>query len=76
MPEYDSCIPVTCRSCRKRFYVHANKADVHAWLQGELIQNALPYLNSSQRELLISKTCPECWERWCVESPDLDFVED
>jgi len=32
------------------------------WQRGELIQNALPELNTDQRELLISGICPKCWD--------------
>ena len=32
------------------------------WQNGELIQNALPELNTDQRELLISGICPKCWD--------------
>ena len=30
--------------------------------RGELIQEALPELSADQRELLISGTCPKCWD--------------
>lgn len=29
---------------------------------GELTQNAFPFLNPDERELLISGICPKCWE--------------
>jgi hypothetical protein len=35
----------------------------HNWQGGELIQNALPELTADERELLISGTCPSCWDR-------------
>lgn len=33
-----------------------------AWKNGAMIQNAMPYLTADEREMLISGTCPQCWE--------------
>ena len=33
------------------------------WQSGKLIQDALPELSAGERELLISGTCDECWQR-------------
>ena len=33
------------------------------WLNGELIQNAMPDLSPEEREMLISGVCPECWQK-------------
>ena len=35
----------------------------HNWQGRALIQNALPELTADERELLISGTCPSCWDR-------------
>ena len=32
-------------------------------ISGELIQDALPYLSASEREMLISGTCDDCWQK-------------
>ena len=37
-------------------------ADYKNWQEGALIQDALPYLTTDQRELLISATCGTCWD--------------
>ena len=37
--------------------------DVTAWENGELIQNAMPYLSADEREVLISGTCGPCFDR-------------
>lgn len=37
--------------------------DYDRWQKnGELIQNAMPYLTADEREMLISRTCGTCWE--------------
>lgn len=33
------------------------------WMTGTLIQDAFPQMSADDRELLISKTCKECWDR-------------
>jgi hypothetical protein len=42
-------------------YVLAHPNDVEKWMDGALIQDAMPYLNPDERELLISRICPTCW---------------
>lgn len=54
---------VSCKNCLKTFVLKVNKADLFAWIRGTLIQKALPYLTADERELLISETCGECWEK-------------
>jgi L-lysine 2,3-aminomutase len=54
---------VYCRYCDYKEMLEIDPADLEKWRTGILIQNALPYLNASQRELLISGTCNKCWKR-------------
>ncbi|MCP1392614.1 MAG: hypothetical protein J5I35_07630 [Methanothrix harundinacea] len=55
-------IVVHCRICRARHEIRVSLAGYDAWKMGALIQDALPKLSASERELLISGTCPVCWE--------------
>tara|TARA_Y100000296_G_scaffold73682_1_gene91423 strand:- start:308 stop:457 length:150 start_codon:yes stop_codon:yes gene_type:complete len=36
--------------------------DYEAWENGELIQNAMPYLSADEREVLISGMCGPCFD--------------
>ena len=56
-------ITVQCRECKKNFVISVVKNDYEDWRQGLLIQKAFPYLSAEIRELLISKICPECWDK-------------
>lgn len=57
-------VEVTCRHCEKvRTIPNVSVEGLEKWANGENIQDALPDLNEDQRELLISQTCPECWEK-------------
>ena len=56
-------VRVTCRQCRTTFEIKVVQADYERWQKGELIQRAMPYLSADDRELLISQTCPVCWDK-------------
>ena len=56
-------IEVECRMCGKQYNLKAEKEDIQKWMNGMNIQDALPYMPEEQRELLISGTCPECWDK-------------
>ena len=51
----------TCDHCKTRYAIMADPADVVAWQDGKLIQDAMPYLSKEDRELLISGTCGDCF---------------
>ena len=52
-----------CVHCDETYQINLNYEDVQAWKDGTLFQDALPYLNADQRELLISKTCGPCFDK-------------
>ena len=52
-----------CNKCDEQFILRVNLDDVERWENGELIQDALPYLSADERELLISGTCGECFDQ-------------
>ena len=53
----------TCRVCKNQVEMQVHIEDVTAWENGELIQNAMPYLSADEREVLISGTCGPCFEK-------------
>lgn len=56
-------ITVFCPCCGKEHSVTVNFDDCLAWNNGELAQNAFPYLSSVEREQLISGFCPDCQKK-------------
>ena len=56
-------VAVPCRLCNEVADLTVNIEGFVAWQGGKLIQEALPELDSDQRELLISGTCPTCWDK-------------
>ena len=41
--------------------------DAGNWARGQLIQNAFPYLDSGQREMLITGITPDMWDIYNTE---------
>jgi hypothetical protein len=58
----------TCIVCRENARVLVHESDYYDWRHGgKLAQDAFPYLNDVQRELLISGTHPKCWNDFIDE---------
>lgn len=51
----------TCPFCGKTNRVVVSSADYESWKNGTPAQIAFTYLTASDRELLISGICDECW---------------
>ena len=49
--------------CKEEKIIKAYPADYLLWKEGARIQDVMPYLNVDDRELLISKICPPCWDK-------------
>jgi len=54
-------VVVVCK-CKAIMTIHVETDDLVAWQNGELAQEAFPYLTHDEREGLISQTCADCWE--------------
>lgn len=55
-------IVTACPFCGHANWIEVNESDYWDWQDGELVQDAFPYLTSEEREMLISGICPLCWE--------------
>jgi hypothetical protein len=56
-------IITACPFCGHANEIEVNEEDYWDWQDGELVQNAFPYLSADEREMLISGICPTCWEK-------------
>lgn len=70
MRKVDMVFTAACRICNKYQDIYLSERDYREWKGGKLIQTALPYLTVDERELLISKTCGECWEKMFTSEGD------
>ena len=55
-------VEIVCPFCGHKHYVFCSEIGYENWLNGELIQRALPELTPTEREQLISQICPSCQE--------------
>jgi len=51
-----------CRRCSRKEEITVQGPDLFRYNQGAPMQVAFPYLNTSQREMLISGTCGPCFD--------------
>lgn len=64
-------IVTECPICHHANEVMVNEEDYLAWaFDGELVQNAFPYLSADEREMLISGICPTCWDKMFGEDDE------
>lgn len=77
--KFDSRFVVTCDHCGKDFIIEAHSADVTEFFfnpNRRNVQDIFPYLSADVRELLISNTCAECWDKmFQFDEDDLDCEE-
>jgi hypothetical protein len=63
-PEQDTLTVATkCPVCGKTGVLEVSRAGYYAWINGTLIQRALPGLTKSQREQLLTGIDDACWDR-------------
>lgn len=63
-------IKTTCPCCQQNHFITVDIKDYEKWQNGELIQNAFPYLSAAKRELLITGICPTCWDTLMTTEED------
>lgn len=56
-------VTIKCVDCGKDHNIKLCIDDLKKWQKGALIQNALPYLSSAERELIISGICGKCFDK-------------
>lgn len=57
-------LEVECAICHEKIEVKVPTSGYRAWRYGgQHIQDAMPTVSADYRELLISQTCPACWEK-------------
>lgn len=62
-----------CPLCGKAHEVMVYAEDFDAWQNGDLLaQEAFPYLTVTEREILISGICPDCWDKMFSEEEEED----
>ena len=70
IPMRDTDVVVTCNICGKSRIVNVDFQDIIAWRNGQYIQDVMDYLTDDERELLLSQTCGECFDKMYGEPLD------
>jgi len=70
------CVVTSCPFCGRAHEVEVNEMDYLDWQDGELAQNAFPYLSADEREMLITGICPSCWTGMFGGEEDEDWEDD
>ena len=52
---------VKCNWCPTVMDISVTMEQIDAWRGGMHIQDAMPHLTASEREMFISGTCDNCW---------------
>lgn len=60
-------IEKTCPFCGERYQTMVFTEEYNNWMNGELIQKAMPTTSATTREWLISGMCPECQDKFFGE---------
>jgi hypothetical protein len=58
----NATVNYACGCCHQVTKISFNGEDWLRWQEGELIQVAMPYLTSDERELMISSVCGTCFD--------------
>ena len=62
--QFDTVLQVVCRECSGKHVIFVKITDYIEWKnKAGFIQDLMPYLSDSERELLISGTCGDCFDR-------------
>ena len=66
-------VDIVCPCCGRVNTLTLNLNDFMDWkFEGKLVQDAFPYLDADERELLISGTCKRCWDEMFAEEQSLE----
>jgi len=68
-------VETACPACGQGEQITVDADGYTRWVDGELIQTALPNLTNTQRERLISGYCKPCWSHlWAEEEEAVEGV--
>lgn len=67
-------LSVQCKYCKNVYIIEAiDPNDYQKWHNGEaFIQDVMSYLSPADRELLISRTCDNCWNKMFESNISMD----
>lgn len=70
MNEQPIVVEEACVFCGQQYRVECPRTGYAYWKNGVHIQHAMPELPAEDREFLISRVCPKCWDATFPEGDD------
>lgn len=71
-PEHVYVYQVPCIWCKKVHEIRLPGYGLYQYNKGAYVQDAFPELDADMREMLISGTCPDCWEKMFGDEDDTE----
>jgi hypothetical protein len=62
---------IDCVQCKETQSITVGNGDLVNWQNGELIQDAMPYLSAGEQEVLVSGTCGACFDKMFGDEEDV-----
>ena len=60
-----------CPVCNEQHFIPVKFCDYIKWKKdGVYVQDAFPYLNEDEREMLLSGICRKCWDEAMTDDED------
>lgn len=72
----DMTVVAVCPFCGTETEIAVSASDYFDWMNGELVQNAFPYLSANEREAFVSGICSSCWDKMFSSSEEEEEEED
>lgn len=78
MTERNVILSVECNLCGKTYAVYVTEESYNEYCSPNrrYVQDIFPYLSADERELLISHTCSECWNKMFGSDEDEEVTEE
>jgi len=63
---------IDCVKCKETQSITVGSEDLANWHNGDLIQDAMPYLSAGEREVLVSGTCGACFDKMFGDEEEIE----
>lgn len=68
------CLEIACTCCGIEHLIGTSLTGYMSWRSGAFVQEAFREVPKEYREMFISGTCPECWDRMFGNDDDEDYT--
>lgn len=69
-------VRIRCRWCGRYVNVKLYESDYEKIINGQISPTSLYYLDPAERELFISQTCDDCWNKMFADEEDEEYEDE